>query len=63
MQHCLILGGGLSGKAAERLAVSLGFSAAVLSDSPGLDADAAVAPADLVVTLRCAARRGESANF
>ena len=50
MQHCLILGGGLSGKAAERLAVSLGFSAAVLSDSPGLDADAAVAPADLVVT-------------
>ena len=50
MQHCLILGGGLSGKAAERLAVSLGSSAAVLSDSPGLDADAAVAPADLVVT-------------
>ncbi|MEI3001497.1 MAG: hypothetical protein V8T86_11460 [Victivallis sp.] len=35
MQHCLILGGGLSGKAAERLAVSLGFSAAVLSDSRG----------------------------
>ena len=49
MQHCLILGGGLSGKAAERLAVSLGFSAAVLSDSPGLDADAAVAPEQLPV--------------
>ena len=50
MQHCLILGGGLSGKAAERLAVSLGFSTAILSDSPELDADAAVAKADLIVT-------------
>ena len=49
-QHCLILGGGLSGKAAERLAASLGFSTAILSDSPGLDADAAVAEADLIVT-------------
>ena len=49
-QHCLILGGGLSGKAAERLAASLGFSTAILSDSPGLDADAAVAEADLTVT-------------
>ena len=49
-QHCLILGGGLSGKAAERLAASLGFSTAILSDSPGLDADAAVAGADLIVT-------------
>ena len=50
MQHCLILGGGLSGKAAERLAASLGFSTAILSDSPELDADAAVAKADLIVT-------------
>lgn len=50
MQNCLILGGGLSGKAAERLARLLGYSAAILSDAPGLDAEAAVAKADLIVT-------------
>lgn len=50
MRHCLILGGGLSGRAAERLAVSLGFSVSVLSDSPELDAACAVASADLILT-------------
>lgn len=50
MQNCLILGGGLSGKAAERLARLLGYSTAILSDAPGLDADSAVAGAALIVT-------------
>ena len=50
MLNCLILGGGVSGKAAERLAAALGYSAAIRSDAPGLDADAVVAGADLIVT-------------
>ncbi|MDR0931633.1 MAG: UDP-N-acetylmuramoyl-L-alanine--D-glutamate ligase [Victivallales bacterium] len=49
MPHCVILGGGVSGKAAERLACSLGFSTEILSDHPDLDAPSAIANADLLV--------------
>ncbi len=50
MKNCLILGGGLSGKAAGRLAEALGYSVTILADSPELDAAAAVTAADLIVT-------------
>lgn len=50
MEKYCILGGGLSGRAAERLLKAYGIEAPILCDAPGLDADAALAPFDRIVT-------------
>lgn len=50
MCKVLILGGGVSGRAAQRLARLLGMKSELLADSPGLEASQAVAGYDLIVT-------------
>ncbi len=49
MDRCLILGGGLSGRAAARLAADLGMEARIVSDGDGSDPAAEVAAAALIV--------------
>lgn len=50
MAKILILGGGLSGRAATRLAERLDLTPVMISDTPGLDADKTVADYPLIVT-------------
>ena len=49
MKKMLILGGGVSGKAAERLGNLLGMECRIVSDAPELDADAVTEGFPLIV--------------
>ncbi len=49
MNSCLILGGGVSGRAAQRLASLLSLTPELLSDGPQIDADAVTAQRSLIV--------------
>ena len=49
MEKLLILGGGVSGKAAERLGKLLGFECCIVSDSPETDAEKVTAGIPLIV--------------
>ncbi len=49
MKRCLILGGGISGKAAERLAYQIGLEPTVRSDGNDLDATKAVEGFELII--------------
>lgn len=49
MKKILILGGGVSGKAAERLGKLLGFACTIVSDAPGINADEITADIPLIV--------------
>ena len=49
MEQCLVLGGGLSGRAAVRLARRIGLEPVMISDGPEVDAGQAVAGYPLIV--------------
>lgn len=49
MEQCLVLGGGLSGRAAVRLARRIGLEPVMISDGPEVDAGQAVARLSLIV--------------
>ena len=50
MDRCLILGGGLSGRAAARLAADIGMEPKIVSDAAGIDPVAECAFGSLIVT-------------